>query len=94
MPVYHAGGVDPAADDDVLDMIPFAKLDEQCKDRQAMQKSCVKTQVLRLRCDAYLTLCKSSAQSVVCMYARTVMHPCIHATKKAAGTQAVVVKGY
>ncbi len=61
MPVYHAGGVDLAAVDDVLDMIPLAKLDERCTDQQAMQKSCVKTQVERLRCDACLTLCKSSA---------------------------------
>lgn len=61
MPVYHAGGVGLAAVDDVLDMITLAKLDEQRKERQAMQKSCVKTHVARLRCDACLTLCKSSA---------------------------------
>ncbi len=91
MPVSHADSIAPAAGDDVLDVIPLMKLDELCKHRQAMRK-CVSIQLQRLRCDVCLTLCKSSAQCVICMYAWIVMHLCIHATKKAAGTQAAVLK--
>ncbi|KAL0039805.1 hypothetical protein WJX77_008519 [Trebouxia sp. C0004] len=47
-PAMQQDGIDPAAGDGVLDMIPLAKLDELCRDRQAMQK-CVFTQLQRLR---------------------------------------------